>query len=52
MRRFLGALGVTSLVYFIAKQQGQINITTLILVGVAINALAFAVIGLLSFFCR
>ncbi len=47
---FLGALGVTSLVYFIAKQQGQINITTLILVGVAINALAFAVIGLLSFF--
>ncbi len=47
---FLGALSVTSLVYLVSKQQKQININTLILVGVAINALAFAVIGLLSFY--
>ncbi|WP_213609957.1 iron ABC transporter permease [Pseudoalteromonas sp.] len=47
---FLGALSVTFLIYLIAQQQRQINITTLILVGVAINALAFAVIGLLSFY--
>ncbi|KGJ88577.1 hypothetical protein ND16A_2501, partial [Thalassotalea sp. ND16A] len=44
---FLGALSVTSLVYLVSIQQKQININTLILVGVAINALAFAVIGLL-----
>ncbi|MBB1340377.1 iron ABC transporter permease [Pseudoalteromonas sp. SR45-6] len=47
---FLGALLVTSLVYLIAKQHRQVNITTLILVGVAINSLSFAVIGLLSYF--
>ncbi|MCH2088387.1 MULTISPECIES: FecCD family ABC transporter permease [unclassified Pseudoalteromonas] len=47
---FLGALSVTLFVYLIAKQAGQVNVTTLILVGVAVNALAFALIGLLSFY--
>lgn len=47
---FIGAFVVTLFVYLVAKQAGQVNVTTLILVGVAINALAFALIGLLSFY--
>ncbi|WP_404343085.1 FecCD family ABC transporter permease [Pseudoalteromonas mariniglutinosa] len=47
---FMGALTVTYLLYRIARQHRQINITTLILVGVAVNALSFALIGLLSFY--
>lgn len=47
---FLGALAATFLVYRIARQNNEIQVTTLILVGVAINALAFAVIGLMSFY--
>ncbi|WP_440056890.1 FecCD family ABC transporter permease (plasmid) [Pseudoalteromonas sp. T1lg65] len=47
---FIGALAVTSLIYKIANHQGQIQITTLLLAGVAINAMAMAVIGLFSFF--
>ena len=47
---FVGALTVTYLLYKIAKRRGQLNITTLILVGVAVNALSFALIGLMSFY--
>ena len=47
---FVGALLATFLVYKIAKRQGEIQITTLLLVGVAINALSFALIGLFSFY--
>lgn len=47
---FAGALLATFLVYRIAKREGEIQITTLLLVGVAINALSFALIGLFSFF--
>ncbi|AZZ97655.1 iron ABC transporter permease [Pseudoalteromonas sp. R3] len=47
---FLGALAITSLLYRIASHNGQVQITILLLAGVAINAVAMALIGLLSFF--
>jgi iron complex transport system permease protein len=47
---FIGALLVTLAVYKFAKRNNEINVTTLILVGVAFNALSFALIGLLSFY--
>ncbi|GGD59538.1 FecCD family ABC transporter permease [Lacimicrobium alkaliphilum] len=47
---FLGALGTTLLVYKLAGSAGQTSVATLILAGVALNALAFAIIGLLSYF--
>lgn len=47
---FLGALGTTLLVYKLAGSGGQTSVATLILAGVAINALAFAIIGLLSYY--
>ncbi|MBD1583391.1 FecCD family ABC transporter permease [Pseudoalteromonas sp. S16_S37] len=47
---FIGAVSVTALIYKVASHQGQVQITTLLLAGVAINAMAMAVIGLFSFF--
>lgn len=47
---FIGALSVTALVAVLSTRGGAINVTNLILVGVALNALAFAVIGLVSFY--
>lgn len=47
---FVGALLTTLLVYRLSKDQGGVNVATLLLCGVAINALAAAVIGLLSFY--
>lgn len=47
---FVGALVVTLIVYKLSMQGNQINVTTLILIGVAINALCFALIGLVSFY--
>jgi iron complex transport system permease protein len=47
---FIGAFAVTGLIYKISNSHGQIQITTLLLAGVAINAMAMAVIGLFSFF--
>lgn len=47
---FSGALLVTLVVYRLSKQGSEINVTTLILIGVAINALCFALIGLVSFY--
>ena len=46
---FLGALLVTSLVYAIAWRRDGLDIATLLLAGVAINALTMAGLGLLSF---
>ena len=46
---FIGALVVTLLVYTFAHQSGQVNVANLILIGVALNAIAFAIIGLLSY---
>ena len=47
---FAGALVVTLLVYGFARSDSGIQVLSLILVGVAINALAFALIGLFSFY--
>ena len=47
---FIGALIITSVIYRLANHQGQVQITTLLLAGVAINAIAMAIIGLFSFF--
>lgn len=47
---FVGALMATLLVYQFSRGEQGIQITSLILVGVAINALSFALIGLLSFY--
>ncbi|MBO9491520.1 iron ABC transporter permease [Endozoicomonas sp. G2_1] len=47
---FAGALLTTCLVYFLANRNGDMQVITLILVGVAINALAMALIGLFSFY--
>ncbi|CAH9068022.1 Hemin transport system permease protein HmuU [Pseudoalteromonas holothuriae] len=47
---FIGAISVTALIHKVASHQGQVQITTLLLAGVAINAMAMAVIGLFSFF--
>lgn len=47
---FVGALITAMLVYRISKSNGKINITLLILAGVAINALCGALTGLITFF--
>lgn len=47
---FAGALIVTLLVYQFSKRNGEISVTTLILIGVAFNALSMAFIGLFSFY--
>ncbi|MFP4282903.1 MAG: FecCD family ABC transporter permease [Opitutales bacterium] len=44
-----GALGVTALIYRLASAGGRTSVTTLLLVGIAVNALAGAVIGLALF---
>jgi len=47
---FAGALLATLLVYQFAQSAQGVQVTSLILVGVAMNALGFALIGLLSFY--
>lgn len=47
---FIGALVATFLVYLLSSSQGKIQVLTLLLAGVAINALAQAFIGLFSFY--
>lgn len=47
---FCGALLVTFMVYQFARSAQGIQVVTLILIGVAINALSFALIGLFSFY--
>jgi iron complex transport system permease protein len=42
----VGAICVTLLVYQLATRQGRTSVTTLLLVGIAVNALAGALIGL------
>jgi iron complex transport system permease protein len=47
---FAGGIGATFLVLTLSKKTGRTNIAVLILVGVAINALAGAVIGMAIFY--
>ena len=46
---FLGALGATSLVLRLGLRRGRVDVTLLILAGVALNALTGSVIGLLTY---
>jgi len=46
---FLGACGTTLLVYRLARVAGQSVVTTMLLAGIAINALAGALTGLLTY---
>lgn len=46
---FLGGLVVTSLVYRLGRRNGQTSVTTMLLAGIALNALAFACIGLFTY---
>ena len=46
---FVGALGVTFLLYAISTRQGRTSVTTMILAGIALGALAFSLTGLLIF---
>ena len=47
---FVGALATSLLIYRLATFGGQTNVATLLLAGIAINALATAVSGFLTFF--
>lgn len=47
---FFGALVLTALVYSLSRHGGQTEVVTLILTGVALNAIAFAFIGLMNFY--
>ncbi len=46
---FAGALGVTLLLYVISTRRGQTSVATMLLAGIAIAALASALLGLLIF---
>ena len=49
---FLGALGTMILVYRISTQNGRTNVVMMLLSGVAITALGFAMMGLLIYFSK
>ncbi len=46
---FLGGLLVTTVVYQLARREGEIRLSTMLLAGIALNALAAAMIGLLTY---
>ncbi|MDP1539609.1 MAG: iron ABC transporter permease [Moraxellaceae bacterium] len=46
---FLGGLLVTMVVYQLARRDGEIRLATMLLAGIALNALAAAMIGLLTY---
>jgi iron complex transport system permease protein len=47
---FAGSLALTGLVYALSRHGGQTEVVTLILTGVALNAIAFAAIGMMNFY--
>lgn len=49
MFAFIGGLAVTMIVYFMSRSNGRTEVVTLVLTGVAINAVAGAVIAFLTF---
>lgn len=46
---FAGGLAVTALVYRLGRQDGQTNVATMLLAGIALTALAGAAIGLFTY---
>lgn len=49
---FLGALAATYAVYFLAKNMNRVSIISLLLVGIAINALCLSGTGFMSYIAR
>ncbi|MGF6592978.1 iron complex transport system permease protein [Pseudomonas sp. 2835] len=49
MCAFLGGLGVTALVYRLGRRDGQTNVATMLLAGIALTALAGAAVGLFTY---
>lgn len=47
---FVGGTATTLLIHSLARVEGQVDVATLLLAGIAINAIAGAGIGILSFF--
>jgi iron complex transport system permease protein len=46
---FLGSLLASGIVFALARQEGRVDVATMLLCGIAVNAMAGAGIGLLSF---
>lgn len=46
---FIGALAVTALVYRVARHDGRTEVVTLVLTGIAVNAIVVASIGYLTY---
>lgn len=46
---FIGGLGVTALVYRLGRRDGQTNVATMLLAGIALTALAASVVGLFTY---
>lgn len=46
---FAGGLGVTALVYRLGRQDGQTNVATMLLAGIALTALAGSAVGLFTY---
>jgi iron complex transport system permease protein len=46
---FVGGLGVTALVYRLGRRDGETNVATMLLAGIALTALAGAAIGLFTY---
>ncbi len=46
---FLGGLGVTALVYRLGRRDGQTNVATMLLAGIALTALASSAVGLFTY---
>lgn len=46
---FLGGLAVTVLIYTLARKDGQVSVATMLLIGIALNAIAGSAIGLLTY---
>lgn len=43
---FLGAVATTAIIYLIAQERGRVNVATMLLAGIAINAICGAMTGL------
>lgn len=49
---FIGALGAISLVYTIASGNGKTNVVVMLLAGVAISSLGFALVGFMTYLAK
>ncbi len=49
---FIGALGAISLVYMISSDNGRTNVVVMLLAGVAISSLGFALVGFMTYLAK